>query len=250
MLVSSSHSADPPDDSSKMVPVSAGTYTPLYVDDTTAISVPVNAFLIDKYPVTNKEFLEFVLLNPKWKRSQVPTIFADENYLSHWADDYILGDNVNPDAPVVNISWFAAKAFAQFYGKRLPTVAEWELAARADAHSPNGYDNPEYIARILAWYSKPSPGSLPSVGSTFKNYFGAYDMHGLVWEWVSDFFSALVTGESRGSSGINRNLFCGNGSIGATDFKNYPAFMRFAFRSSLKGNYTTRNLGFRCVKNL
>jgi formylglycine-generating enzyme required for sulfatase activity len=230
--------------------IPAGTYTPLYVNDTTDQSIKVDAFLIDKYPVTNEEFLEFVKENPQWQRSNVSKLFADANYLIHWQGDTELGANVNPDAPVTNVSWFAAKAYAQYHDKRLPVVAEWELAAQADENHPNGYDNPKYIARILAWYSKPTAAEMPSVGTTFKNYYGVYDMHGLVWEWNADFFNALVTGESRGNSGINRNLFCGSGSIGATDFTNYPAFMRFAFRSSLKGNYTTSNLGFRCAKDI
>lgn len=235
---------------SDMTLIPAGTYTPLYVDDTTDQSIKVDAFLIDKYPVTNEKFLEFVKENPQWQRSNVSKLFADVNYLIHWQGDTELGANVNPDAPVTNVSWFAAKAYAQYHDKRLPVVAEWELAAQADENHPNGYDNPKYIARILAWYSKPTAAEMPSVGTTFKNYYGVYDMHGLVWEWTADFFNALVTGESRGNSGINRNLFCGSGSVGATDFTNYPAFMRFAFRSSLKGNYTTSNLGFRCAKDI
>lgn len=235
---------------SGMALIPAGTYTPLYVDDTTDQSIRVDSFLIDKYPVTNAEFLDFVKANPKWQRSKVSTLFADDSYLSHWKSDTELGPNVNPDAPVTNISWFAAKAFAQYHGKRLPTVAEWELAGMADENSSNGYDNPKYISRILSWYSKPNSFSLPSVGSVFENYYGVHDMHGLVWEWTADYFNALVTGESRANSGINRNLFCGSGSVGATDFTNYPAFMRFAFRSSLKANYTTSNLGFRCAKDI
>ncbi|MCF8260156.1 MAG: formylglycine-generating enzyme family protein [Melioribacteraceae bacterium] len=235
---------------SGMVKITAGTYTPLYVDDTTDQSVDVDAFLIDKYPVTNEQFLEFVKTNPKWKRSEISLLFADNSYLAHWKSDFELGESVNPNAPVINISWFAAKAFAKYKGKRLPTVAEWELAAMADESEKNGYGNPNYIAKILKWYSKPTPVFLPAIGSNKPNYYGVYDLHGLVWEWTADFFNALVTGESRGDGGINRNLFCGSGSIGATDFKNYPAFMRFAFRSSLKANYTTSNLGFRCAKDL
>ncbi len=237
-------------DKSKMSLIPAGTYTPLYVDDTTDQSIKVEPFLIDKYPVTNEEFLAFVKANPKWQRSNVKKLFTDENYLSQWENDLEFGNNLNPHAPVTNISWFAAKAYAEYHGKRLPTVAEWELVAEADEKNRDGYTNPKYVSRILAWYSKPSAPKLPSVGSVFKNCYGVYDMHGLVWEWTADFFNALVTGESRGNSGIDRNLFCGSGSIGATDFTNYPAFMRFAFRSSLKANYTTSNLGFRCAKDI
>ncbi len=242
--------AEPNSSQQEMSLIPAGEYTPLYSDDTTNQQIKVDSFLIDKYPVTNVEFLEFVKTNPKWQRSNVSKLFADEGYLIHWKSDTELGANVNPNAPVTNISWFAAKAYAKYKNKRLPTVAEWELVARADEKNPDGYKNPGYVSRILSWYSKPTAQSLPPVGSVFENYYGVHDMHGLVWEWNADFFNALVTGESRANSGINRNLFCGSGSVGATDFTNYPAFMRFAFRSSLKGNYTTSNLGFRCVKDI
>lgn len=233
-----------------MVKIPAGKYIPLYTDDTTGQEIKVNSFLIDKYPVTNQQYLEFVIKNPKWRRSNVSRLFADENYLARWESDTLIGSFLNPEAPVTNISWFAAKAYAKYKNKRLPTVAEWELVARADEKEPNGYKNPEYIARILKWYSKPTSEQFASVGTTDTNFYGVSDMHGLVWEWNADFFNALVTGESRANSGINRNLFCGSGSVGATDFTNYPAFMRFAFRSSLKGNYTTSNLGFRCAKDI
>ena len=75
-------------------------------------------------------------------------------------------------------------------------------------------------------------------------------MHGLIWEWNSDFNTALVTGESREDSSRNRGLFCGAGALSAEDKENYAAFMRFAFRSSLKGNSTSSNLGFRCAKDV
>lgn len=243
-------SAQNPINNKEMVLVKGGFYKPLYISDTTSQKEKVNSFLMDKYAVTNKEFLEFVKAVPVWKRSSVNKLFADQNYLAAWKSDFELGDNVSENAPVVNVSWFAAKAFAKWNGKRLPTVAEWEIAAQADANSVDGYNNEEFIKLILKWYSVPSIKKLPNVGSTYKNYYGLYDMHGLIWEWTSDFFNALVSGESRGNNGINRNLFCGSGSIGASDYTNYPAFMRFAFRSSLKADYTTSSLGFRCAKDI
>ena len=135
-------------------------------------------------------------------------------------------------------------------GYRLPTEAEWEYAAQASETKPDGKDDKNYLQKIYDWYSTPTPNEISRVGSKGKNYWGVYDLHGLIWEWNQDFSSSLVTGESRGNNGLEKNLFCGSGSVGAKDFKNYPAFMRFAFRSSLKANYTTANLGFRCVKDL
>jgi formylglycine-generating enzyme required for sulfatase activity len=229
--------------------ISGGIYKPLYGVKSNSTEIKVAPFYIDKYPVTNEEFLRFVKENPQWRKSKVKKFFADQNYLRNWKSDLELGSYALPSSPVTDVSWFAAKAYSEYYGKRLPTVAEWELVGSASAHNGDGYQDPSYVKQILEWYSKPTLEVIPPVGRGTKNYWGVFDMHGLVWEWTSDFFNALVSGESRGDSGLERNLFCGSGSVSATDFKNYPAFMRFAFRSSLKANYTTSNLGFRCVKD-
>lgn len=229
-----------------MVFISGGTYTPLYKKEDESGKQSVKPFFMDVYPVTNEEFLEFVKANPKWQRSNVKKIFADKSYLNHWAGDVELGD-INPESPVTNISWFAAKAYAKWCGKRLPTIAEWEFAAGASKTKPNAFDDEDNINRIQKWYSQKSSERLPAVGTTEKNYWGVYDLFGLIWEWNYDFNTALVTGESRGDSNLERNLFCGSGSANARDVKNYPAFMRYGFRSSLKANYTVNNLGFRCV---
>lgn len=74
------------------------------------------------------------------------------------------------------------------------------------------------------------------------------DLHGLIWEWVEDFNTIFVTGESREDSSFNKNMSCGAGAMSGADKENYAAFMRFAFRSSLKGKSSAWNLGFRCVR--
>ena len=234
---------------SEMTLIKGGNYKPLYFDSTTT-NMKVNSFYMDKYPVTNTDFLIFVEQNPKWRKSKAKKIFAEKSYLINWKGDLELGGKVLPNAPVTNVSWFAAKDFCECQGKRLPTVAEWEYAAQASEMKPDGKDDKNYLQKIYDWYSTPTPDKISNVGSKGKNYWGVYDLHGLIWEWNQDFYNSLVTGESRGNSGFEKNLFCGSGSVGAKDFKNYPAFMRFAFRSSLKANYTTANLGFRCAKDL
>jgi formylglycine-generating enzyme required for sulfatase activity len=232
---------------SAMVLVKGGTYIPLFRGSGEAKPGKVQSFLMDKYPVTNAEFLEFVKANPQWQRSSVKRIFADKSYLKHWEGDTKPGADIIPQSPVTNVSWFAAKAYAEWCGKRLPTVAEWEYAASAGKTKPNAVNDRENINRILQWYSQRS-SKLEKVGSTDKNYWGVYDMFGLIWEWTYDFNSILITGDSRGDSNPAQTVFCGNNAGG--DAGNYPAFMRYGFRSSLKANYTVHNLGFRCVKGI
>lgn len=229
------------------VRVEAGVFRPIYSNEP---EQPVAAFLLDETPVTNGEFLEFVTANPRWQRSKASKLFVDERYLANWADDLTPGANAPLDHPVTQVSWFAARAYAQWKGGRLPTLAEWEWAASASETRADGRSDTNFLARILAWYGRPANTGTRPVRSIYKNFWGAWDMHGQVWEWVEDFNSALVTGESRNDSALEGGLFCGSGAAGAADVEDYAAFMRFAFRSSLKARYTTSALGFRCARDL
>lgn len=238
------------DDSMTVIP--SGIYKPLFRTEQDPKEIQVKSFRLDVYPVTNSEFLEFVKANPKWQRSKVKPLFADENYLKHWAGDLDLGPEaeVTGKQPVTHVSWFAARAYAAWRGKRLPTTAEWEYAAGASETRADGENDPAFRNQMFRWLTTPSPKVLPPVGAGRANFYGVHDLHGLVWEWPADFNNAIVTGESRGDTSLERNLFCGSGSQDAKDRTNYAAFMRYAFRSSLKGNYTVANLGFRCAKDL
>lgn len=231
------------------VKIKGGAYAPQYLVGDKVKLVQVKAFWLDRDLVTNEQFRAFVEANPKWRRSRIKPVFSDKRYLHHWSGDLDLG-SVNGDSPVVNVSWFAARAYARWAGKRLPSQDEWEFVGRADEKTNDATDDPAFHARILAWYGKPSPNPVPSVGTTFKNFYGVRDMHGLVWEWVEDFNTVFVTGESRQDTGLDRNLYCAGGAINATDPSDYAAYMRYAYRSSLQANYTVGNLGFRCAKDL
>ena len=231
-----------------MAAIPEAIYRPLFRGEKDAKEIRIGAFQLDVRAVTNGEFLDFVRENPKWQRSQVKRLFADELYLAHWAGDLELGD-ARAEQPITNVSWFAAKAFAAARGKRLPTTAEWEVAAGAGFSIADGAKDPAFQTELARWYGTPSPAVLPDVGIGRVNLFGVRDLHGLVWEWTSDFNSALVTGDARGDTGLDRQLFCGAGSLGTNDRANYAAFMRFSFRSSLRAGYTVHNLGFRCARD-
>ncbi len=232
------------------VQIPAGVFMPLFRGEDDAREIPVHSFRIATTPVTNSEYLEFVLANPRWRKSAVKRIFADAGYLQLWRDDLDFGGEAAARQPVVFVSWFAAKAYCQWRGGRLPLNAEWELVAGAGYLSVDGSKEADFRADIEHWYGAPNPVVSPPVASRRANFHGVYDLHGLVWEWTSDFNSSMVTGDARGDSGLDRQLFCGAGALGATDRANYPAFMRYGFRSSLKANYTVHNLGFRCAFDL
>ena len=233
-----------------MAVIPSGTYEPILRGKDEPERVVVPAFKLDARPVTNAEFLEFVRTHPRWRRSQVSPLFADAGYLADWAGDLELGSNVRPEAPVVRVSWFAARAFAAAQGKRLPNTAEWERAAAAGFVQADGRTEPGFRAAALAWFAQPTPATLPAAGDGRANVYGVRDLLTLVWEWVDDFNTVLVTGESRADTGLERTLFCGAGAAGARDLENYPAFMRAGMRSSLRASYVVPNLGFRCAQSI
>lgn len=225
------------------VQVKKGSFVPLY-GGKDGSEVHVEPFSIDRMPVTNREFLEFVRKHPEWRRSQIKRIFAEDSYLEDWKSDLAVPPE-RAESPVTHVSWFAAKAYCKSKNMRLPLLNEWEMVAMASKDKPDARQDPEFTKSILAGYETPKT-YLKKVKRSAPNFYGVYDLHGLVWEWVNDFNSVIISGESRNDS--DDGLFCAAGSVGASDLVNYAAFMRYAFRASLKANYTLKNLGFRCAK--
>jgi len=207
-------------------------------------------FDLQKRPVTNVEFLAFVQSHPQWRRDRVPTLFADARYLAHWPTSTRLADSAQAAQPVVNVSWFAANAFCEAQGARLPTWREWEYVAAADETRRDARNDPAWRERILGWYSRPASGPLPRAGLQTPDAFGVQDMHGLVWEWTDDFSSLLVSGDNRVQGDAEKTKFCGAGALSMSDRDNYAVLMRVAMLSSLQARDTTTSLGFRCAKDL
>ncbi len=163
-------------------------------------TVYVDTFYMDKYPVTNAQYKMFLDVNPQWRKpsklrdwkktrrifNQVLSNYHGEDYLKHWyGSDYTDEKDYHP---VTHISWYAAMAYAKWAGKRLPTEAEWEKAARG------GKTGQKY-----PWGNELDPnmvscgkdvGKIISVGKYPANSYGLYDMVGNVWEWCLDAFDS------------------------------------------------------------
>jgi len=203
--------------------------------------IQIRAFRLDKAPVTNAQYLDFVRAHPEWRRSQAKSLFVDRSYLSHWRGD-LAPPQGEAQAPATNVSWFAAEAFCEARGLRLPATDEWEYALD-DA----GRGRQTVTQSSLDWFSAPNPPHLSSVGRGAPNGYGLYDLVGLVWEWTQDYSSTGSGTEQRNTSSKDDAQFCGGGALGVRDATDYPAFMRYAMRASLKAAYTQDNLGFRCA---
>lgn len=231
------------------VPIPPATFRTVLPPDGKSAPAVTAAFRMRRFPVTNDEFQSFVRRNPSWQRGLVPALFADAGYLRQWGAADAFGANLQGGQPVTNVSWFAADAFCRDEGGRLPTWHEWELVAAADELRKDARDDARWRERLLRWYSRPSGRAIMDVGKTPKNVYGIYDLHGLVWEWVDDFASVMVSTDSREQGDPDLLKFCGAGAIAVSDRENYAVLMHLALLSSLKAAYTTANLGFRCAKS-
>ena len=229
------------------VSVPGGSYSSVLPPDGKFAPAVVAAFRLRTLPVTNAEFLDFVRANPQWARFRIASLFADGQYLSHWAGPLSLG-GAGRNQPVTHVSWFAAQAYCESEQARLPTWYEFEYAAAADESHADARGDEAWREHILDWYSRPSTTALPDVGSTPKNFYGVYDMHGLIWEWVGDYASLMISGDNRDQGDPDLLKFCGAGALSTQDRENYAILMRIAMLSALKAADTTANLGFRCAK--
>ena len=216
---------------------------------TATVPVEIAPFAMRATPVTAGEYLAFVRAHPEWQRTRAPVVFADKRYLIDWRSATELADDGAAMRPQTSVSWFAAKAFCDSEGARLPSWLEWEYAAAADETRRDARADPAWRRRILAWYERPTAAVPPDVGGT-PNAYGVRDLHGLVWEWVDDFNAMFIAGDSRTQGDPDTLKFCGAGAINVIDRDSYAVLMRIALLSSLGAADTTSSLGFRCARPL
>ncbi|NOY08823.1 MAG: SUMF1/EgtB/PvdO family nonheme iron enzyme [Spirochaetes bacterium] len=162
--------------------------------------VSVSGFKICAYLVTYRAYRAFVLANPEWQKDRIDPKYHDGKYLDDWnGNEYPEGKD---EHPVSYISCYAAKAFAGWAGKRLPTEAEWEYAARgglAGKKYPNGDSMNEKIANL----AKRFRGTTPA-GQFDPNGYGLYDMAGNLFEWTADFYAPYTEEDQADPKGPSR----------------------------------------------
>lgn len=229
--------------------IPAGTFESVLAPAPGIKSVTVRGFRMDAVPVTNEQFAQFVAKHPEWRRDRVARVFADREYLSHWRS----ATSVEPEQrhrPVVRVSWFAATAYCEARGARLPSWHEWEYVAAASAKARDARKDDAWRQTILSWYSKSARESLPAVGQTPANYYGVRDLHGVIWEWVDDLSAMLVSADNRQQNDPDALRYCGPGALTMEQKENYAILMRIAMLSSMQASYTSATMGFRCVSEL
>ena len=152
-------------------------------------SVYVDAFYMDKYEVTNAEYAEF--LNAKGKHTdagQTWLAVGHQNARIEYVNRAYRSKAGYENHPVVMVSWYGAMAYAEWVGKRLPTEAEWEKAARGGL-SGLKYPWGAGIDSTNANYNL-HVNDTTVVGKYAANGYGLYDMSGNVWEWCLDEYNS------------------------------------------------------------
>ena len=234
-------------------------------DEQPVHTVHIDAFFMDAHEVTNLEYKAFLLENPRWQKSRINRRFHDGDYLKYWhGNNYPLG---TANRPVTGVSWYAAMAYAAWAGKRLPTEAEWEYAARGGLAGKK-YPSGNTISTREANYFK-NVGRVPDtwdattvVGRYAANGYGLYDMAGNVSEWCLDEYDADFYFVSRNSrnpisgaptiqwmldnfTSIPTNswrVFRGGG------WASTPLQVRVANRAADTPMFLNPDVGFRCVR--
>jgi formylglycine-generating enzyme required for sulfatase activity len=187
-------------------------------------TVEVDAFLLDKYEVTNGQYAEFVAA-------------TGYHAPSSWPNGKMPPEDTS--RPVVNVSWDDAKAYAAWAGKRLPTEKEWEYAARGQDSYQYPWGNEWSPRAVSSGRSKPAPVGTYADGNS---PFGISDMASNVSEWVED------TLDPYPGSAFKENkeyrVFRGGNFTTASE-EAQLTWMRFADGPEKSFKY----VGFRCAKN-
>lgn len=218
-----------------MALIPAGTFLMGYpdMDDTVPVhEVYIDSFYIDVHEVTNAQYFEFCRQ-------------TDHALPEFWGMDVYRSGPDFPDHPVMGISWSDAKAYAEWLGKRLPTEAEWEYAARGGLVQKK-FHTGDTLDSTVANYAK-SDGPVP-VKSYPPNGYGLYDMTGNVVEWCSDIYGFDYYGVSPDSNpkGPAQGKFR---VIRGAGWHTGPGCCGVYFRNGLRLNWRDFNVGFRCVKD-
>ena len=222
-------------------------------------SVYVDAFYMDKYEVTNAEYAEF--LNAKGKHAdagQTWLAVGHKNVRIEYVNRVYRAKAGYESHPVHIVSWYGAMAYAEWVGKRLPTEAEWEKAARGGL-SGLKYPWGNTIDSTKANY-KDHVRDTTAVGKYTANGYGLYDMAGNVWEWCLDEYNAgfyAISPSQNPLSGANSIQWLLDNWTGVRTHRvargggrgNTATTARVAFRHHGKPSLLSSwFLGFRCVK--
>jgi formylglycine-generating enzyme required for sulfatase activity/serine/threonine protein kinase len=162
--------------------------------------VTLPAFFIGATEVTNAQFQKFIEARPEWAPGKIKAEYHDGNYLKGWSGARHPADE--GDFPVRNVCWFAAVAYAEFAGKRLPTEAEWEKAAGGGNMGKKYWwgDTADAKMAVYEFYPAKQPAR---AGSFPANAYAIHEILGNVAEWVLDAYDPAFYPKAPSASPVN-----------------------------------------------
>jgi formylglycine-generating enzyme len=196
--------------------------------------VRIDSFYMDKFEVTNKQYYDFCMKT----KTTLPEFWGMAQFKCGM--DF-------PDYPVVGVTYFDTEKYAKWAGKRLPTEAEWEYAARSGLSNKN-FPWGDQADSTKVNFGKKFKGIL-KVGSFPPNNYGLYDISGNVWEWTSDNYGSdyYASSPAQNPKGPERGRFKvirgGSWHSGAMCVQTY-------YRNGLSPSWVDFAVGFRCVKSV
>ena len=207
----------------EMVIISAGSYisgSDKFNDERPRQDIFLDAFFIDRFEVTQKEFKKIMKINP--------SEFRGENF------------------PVDRVNWYQARDYCNEVGKRLPTEAEWEKAARSGSGEKYYWGSKPDDS--YAWHWDNSGRKTHPVGEKKPNRFGLYDMSGNVWEWTADWYDQNYY-QNRSSSNPKSPFNGKHRVLRGGSFMDKADGLRVTRRNWDLPGARFKNFGFRCARN-
>lgn len=217
-------------------------------------AVTLDSFYLDTHETTNSQFKKFLDKNPLWRRGRIPSRYHNGDYLKRWSGGRYPKERA--DHPVTNVSWHAAVAYCQWAGKRLPTEAEWEYAARGGLVAKAFPWGDEPVDKTRANYYGSRIGATAPVGSYPANGYGLFDMAGNVWEFLADEWGPYPS-SAQVNPVAGGNLFQDDKFLTVTtrrvirggSWGGAPVNLRVAYRDSHPPEGARDFVGFRCAKS-
>ena len=206
-----------------------------------SVTIP-SGFWMDTTEVTNGAYLRFVQARTEWSNARLQSTEYDGTYLRDWQHE--LPPPGKSEYPVTAVTWFAARAYCTWAGKRLPTEAEWEYAARAGTSTAYWWGD----AFDGANANRNGRGAEAVGQARHVNPWGLADMVGNVWEWTSSWYQpypyrADDGRESPDRGGDGRRVLRGGSWV--MD----PPYLRSADRFRYNPRITSDYVGFRCARS-
>ncbi len=210
-------------------------------DEKPVHEVSLSSFKIDRYEVTYRDYKKFLEKNPDWRKGSVDLELADLNYLQDW--DGLSYPSGKSNHPVAYVSWYAARAYAAWAGKILPTEAQWEYASRGGfKNTPYPWGN-EFKSYLTQWRGSKIAGPVRT-GKYIINGFGLNDVIGNVAEWTADGYESYqLKNEIDPLPSINRHLKVIRGG----SWKSRHEELRVSARRASRPNVCLSDVGIRCA---